>query len=441
MGTGISLFLFSFVAFGQTTADLQAQIQQLLNQVATLQAQLVQKPAAPPCTFSRTLTVAITGEDVRCLQKYLNANGFIITENGVGSVGQESTYFGLKTKAAVIAWQSVQKIAPTSGIFGPISRARYAELAIAPVLPPPPPPTDPAPVPPPAVVPPPTEPPSVTQPTCYERLVPSAYPTIQAAVDVACPDDHIVVAPGNYAESITVGTTGLTLTAASGPMLTTIAPPTGPGIMLDGGVGAVTIDGFMIVGTSEHPGIYVPVSGSASVVIKHSIIKNTSVGISVVATSGTVLIERNLIVNNRFEGIHDGVSGTGLIRAEHNTLIGNDIGYFLDTTGGTHRVINSIVTSNLRYGIALSSASTDQEYKILSVNYTDTWGNKTENYYSHRTGSTFTPVGIGNLISNPILLETYIPAATSPVVDTGDPTFPNDTDGTRADIGVYMVEQ
>ncbi|KKQ82295.1 MAG: S-layer domain protein [Parcubacteria group bacterium GW2011_GWF2_38_76] len=56
-------------------------------------------------TFTRNLSLGMTGEDVRELQKYLNNNGFLVSETGVGSKGNESTYFGLKTKQALIRFQ------------------------------------------------------------------------------------------------------------------------------------------------------------------------------------------------------------------------------------------------------------------------------------------------------------------------------------------------
>jgi len=40
-------------------------------------------------------------EDVRQLQIYLNNNGFIVSETGLGSKGNESTFYGQKTVQAV----------------------------------------------------------------------------------------------------------------------------------------------------------------------------------------------------------------------------------------------------------------------------------------------------------------------------------------------------
>ena len=58
-----------------------------------------------PYEFIRTLTVGATGYDVKILQRYLNNFGFIVSEAGWGSSGNESTYFGIKTKRALAQYQ------------------------------------------------------------------------------------------------------------------------------------------------------------------------------------------------------------------------------------------------------------------------------------------------------------------------------------------------
>lgn len=84
---------------------------------------------ATSCNFTRNLTVGSRGEDVKCLQQYLNASGFTVAQSGAGSPGNESTYFGPATKAALIKWQKANNVSPASGYFGPLSRAKYNELA------------------------------------------------------------------------------------------------------------------------------------------------------------------------------------------------------------------------------------------------------------------------------------------------------------------------
>jgi hypothetical protein len=67
-------------------------------------------------TFARSLTIGATGEDVRALQQLLNEEGFTVSETGAGAPGQESTYFGTRTKTALIRYQNFYR----SDILEPI---------------------------------------------------------------------------------------------------------------------------------------------------------------------------------------------------------------------------------------------------------------------------------------------------------------------------------
>jgi peptidoglycan hydrolase-like protein with peptidoglycan-binding domain len=81
---------------------------------------------AATCTITRDLTLGVTGEDVRCLQQYLNNNGFTIAESGPGAKGNETGEFKALTEAAVRKWQEAKGITPATGSFGPRSRALLA---------------------------------------------------------------------------------------------------------------------------------------------------------------------------------------------------------------------------------------------------------------------------------------------------------------------------
>jgi peptidoglycan hydrolase-like protein with peptidoglycan-binding domain/cellobiose-specific phosphotransferase system component IIA len=81
--------------------------------------------AATSCSFTKDLQMGSEGEDVRCLQKYLNANGFVITQSGGGAPGNETTEFKSLTQAAVMKWQAANNVSPASGYFGPKSRQAY----------------------------------------------------------------------------------------------------------------------------------------------------------------------------------------------------------------------------------------------------------------------------------------------------------------------------
>ncbi len=72
--------------------------------------------------FARDLKVGFVGDDVKELQKFLNNNGFPLSETGAGSSGNEITHFGKLTKMALIKFQASKNISPALGFFGPITR-------------------------------------------------------------------------------------------------------------------------------------------------------------------------------------------------------------------------------------------------------------------------------------------------------------------------------
>lgn len=84
-------------------------------------------PTTPSSTGSvvltRNLSKGMTGEDVRDLQKMLNTKGFTVATSGSGSAGNETTYFGPATQAAVIRFQTARSITPAVGFVGPLTRA------------------------------------------------------------------------------------------------------------------------------------------------------------------------------------------------------------------------------------------------------------------------------------------------------------------------------
>ena len=111
-----------------TIAELQAQINALLAQLQTLQAQ--QAGTATACTFTRSLYVGVSsGDDVMCLQQYLNSAGSQVAASGAGSPGSETRTYGPLTQAAVAKWQAANGVSPAVGYFGPISRAKYSMVA------------------------------------------------------------------------------------------------------------------------------------------------------------------------------------------------------------------------------------------------------------------------------------------------------------------------
>lgn len=117
-----------------TIDELQTQIKELVARVASLQLQLktvptTQLPSVGSATpsvsapakhrvcsiLARNLSQGTRGDDVRGLQEFLSAEGYLST----GATG----YFGPLTQTAVATWQAAEGV-PAVGVFGPVSRER-----------------------------------------------------------------------------------------------------------------------------------------------------------------------------------------------------------------------------------------------------------------------------------------------------------------------------
>lgn len=116
---GMTLAL-STSAGAVTVAELQAQINALMAQLATLQG----TTATTGTAITSDLTIGSTGSQVVTLQSALVAQGHLVMPAGV-AMG----YFGSLTKAAVAKWQAANGVAPAVGYFGPLSRAKFNATA------------------------------------------------------------------------------------------------------------------------------------------------------------------------------------------------------------------------------------------------------------------------------------------------------------------------
>ncbi len=119
-------------AQAQSSTDLQAQISALLAQIAQLQAQLGTgtgtSTATCAITFARNLTTGSVGTDVKALQQFLNAKGYMVAASGAGSMGMETMTFGSLTTKALAKFQAANAISPAVGYFGPITRAKVNSM-------------------------------------------------------------------------------------------------------------------------------------------------------------------------------------------------------------------------------------------------------------------------------------------------------------------------
>jgi lysophospholipase L1-like esterase len=80
-------------------------------------------PSVSNYLFIKNLKQKDINSDVKELQKFLNTHGYLVSTTGAGSLNKETNYFGLKTKQAVIKFQTANDLVH-DGIVGPKTREK-----------------------------------------------------------------------------------------------------------------------------------------------------------------------------------------------------------------------------------------------------------------------------------------------------------------------------
>jgi len=136
LAMALTLVVAPSSAGAQSASDLQAMINSLLAQIQSLQSQLAGATGGTSTgtgyQFNTNLTVGSTGVDVMELQKFLNMDAATqVSTVGAGSPGNETSFFGPATRAAVAKFQVKYGITPAVGYFGPLTRAKVNSMGVA----------------------------------------------------------------------------------------------------------------------------------------------------------------------------------------------------------------------------------------------------------------------------------------------------------------------
>lgn len=182
-------------------------------------------------------------------------------------------------------------------------------------------------------------------------LVPSQFPTIQAAIHSASllTTDTVLVSPGIYNEAVRFEGKHLLLVSANGPSVTFIKAPAGSaGVTFGNGETAeAVLNGFTI--TNSSGGISV---SSASPTIVSNVIVNSGTGIDCYFAAPTV--RNNSILNGTGDGIHLGGAASAIV--EGNIIRGNSVGISM-FAGGNPLIRNNLIQSNRSDGLNMVNQS------------------------------------------------------------------------------------
>jgi hypothetical protein len=163
--------------------------------------------------------------------------------------------------------------------------------------------------------------------------------------------------------------------------------------------------------------------GSQNIIIENNIIYNIAdKGISI-GHGSTAEIRRNLIANcGQGVGIKDDNS-YGFI--EHCTFYANRYGIAcfeknIGAGGGTAEVVNCIIANSISSSVFIDPLST------INMSYS--------------LSNTDLLAGLHNIFGDPLLLNNLYPRIDSPAINSGNPTFPLDPDGSLPDMGAYPYD-
>jgi hypothetical protein len=322
-----------------------------------------------------------------------------------------------------------------------------------------------------------------------DRLVPSQYPTIQAAIDAAGPGDTVIVATGRYYENINFLGKGITVTSSNPAdpnivastiidangvsSVVTFANGEGPdavltGLTITGGYGTVnaliagyiywgggvycestspTITGNVIAGNhgpveivGEDPNNWKLGYGGgigcieSAAVISGNVVRGNDAyaGGALMTYLGDARISSNLMYDNSAQ-IGGGVILMSGGRLMNNTVVANSASIAGNVFAASDAAIGECLMVNNIICNALSGGGLYQEASggCGTISYNNVWGNIGGNYvgFGNQTGLE------GNISQDPLFVNpsayNYHLQFPSPCINAGDPAFvgePGETD-------------
>lgn len=261
----------------------------------------------------------------------------------------------------------------------------------------------------------------------------NAYTTVQAGVNYG---GEVWVAMGEYFENLSIsgtsvygGFNGTELLREERDILANETIINGSAsnsvVIISSGV----LDGFTITNGDAQSGGGIKVSPGNPVIRNNIIIGNNASnggGINVYGLAVNASIERNIITGNSASSAGDAIYGPNSNAKLINNTIVNNTGIAGDGINVSAGIVFSVPTIR---------------NCIIWGNGDDLVGNVVTTYSDIEDGD----FGSGNISSNPLFVDInngdFHLHENSPCIDAGDPSSPNDPDGTRADIGAYYYDQ
>lgn len=280
--------------------------------------------------------------------------------------------------------------------------------------------------------------------------VPTDQPTIQDAINAAINTDTVLVAPGSYAELLTIGK-ALSLISVSGYSNTYLLRGTGIGsdnISLNSGSSAdtVLIRGFSFQnqngrGVAGYGGIfivenchfsqtsepYIHFSGPTSGTIRHNLFTRGDFpsGPGILTDNfARLIVQRNLFYRVAKSPAVQAGSGSAVVMNNDFVACTNSL-YMSFSGGSTDTVFNNIFMDDHGTAIQVSNAN-------VVDGYNDFYGNDMD-------ASGLTPA-LSSIFLDPMFVDTsnlnFSLMETSPCINAGHPSSAfNDPNGSRNDIG------